>query len=863
MGQRRILVIGSQCDALGDAYRLSFLPKVAEDLYAVMTDPGLGGCLPALPGGGLILDPSVEDARATIKSAFQQASEDEATLLLAFVGHGEYAGTDFYLRPRNAAVPPETDTAIHLVQLVKELHRRHSFVDGLVVLLDCCYSGVAAAGAAAQWVGALGGRLRFEVLTAAADRPAADGCFTRNLADLIRTGLASAPFEYLRCEQVRGTLQKRCPKQVPQLPAYNADEGLYLARNAAWLVGRRRWAGAAAAEVERLTAFFQPTPQLAGVVAAATDERCVVLIGMAGAGKSALAAALARAEVTGGVVPAGFVQAVAFVTAAAGSPELAAQLAERLKSTVRAFAGAQQHFREQTPAEEWKLLDAWQREVLGPLRLLPPDLPVRMVIDGLDQLSTGAGVAVYQALDALATDPALAGVRLLVTARPDTPQPAHGKTVALGRTDDGTIRLYLERRAVPAKAHDTVVSRAQGSWLVAKLLADQASANPDSDPADLPPNLVGIYDQALRRAGASEARRWREELRPVLGVLAAAGVGPVLPLPLLCVASGRLGGPGRPTRVRDVLVDLQGFVIRGSPGTEGEQVGLFHQTFAEYLLNPACSFGIDAPEPHGALAEALGELAPLGAHDPGSALHRYAVAREAEHLWEIGRHDQALESLTRRESVIPSENLARWQSWHGRIARQLGEDHPHTLATRNNVAHWTGAAGEAHEALRLFGELLPDQQRVLGRDHPGTLSIRHNIASWTGEAGEAQEALRLLVELLPDRERVVGEDHPDTLTTRSNVAAWTGEAGDTHEALRLSRELLPDQQRVLGRDHPDTLTTRSNVAHWTGEAGDMHEALRLYRELLPDQQRVLGRDHPDTLGTRALIDYWRAQLAGG
>ena len=116
--------------------------------------------------------------------------------------------------------------------------------------------------------------------------------------------------------------------------------------------------------------------------------------------------------------------------------------------------------------------------------------------------------------------------------------------------------------------------------------------------------------------------------------------------------------------------------------------------------------------------------------------------------------------------------------------------------------------GDAREALRLFAELLPDQERVLGRDHPDTLTTRNNIASWTGEVGDAREALRLFTELLPDQERVLGRDHPDTLTTRNNIAVWTGEVGDAREALRLFTALLPDQERVLGRDHPDTLTTR-------------------------------------------------------
>jgi len=39
----------------------------------------------------------------------------------------------------------------------------------------------------------------------------------------------------------------------------------------------------------------------------------------------------------------------------------------------------------------------------------------------------------------------------------------------------------------------------------------------------------------------------------------------------------------------------------------------------------------------------------------------------------------------------------------------------------------TGDCGDARQALRLFSELLPDQERVLGADHPGTLRIREWI----------------------------------------------------------------------------------------------------------------------------------------
>ena len=121
--------------------------------------------------------------------------------------------------------------------------------------------------------------------------------------------------------------------------------------------------------------------------------------------------------------------------------------------------------------------------------------------------------------------------------------------------------------------------------------------------------------------------------------------------------------------------------------------------------------------------------------------------------------------------------------------------------------------GDAREALRLFAELLPDQERVLGRDHPDTLRTRHNIAAWTGEVGDAREALRLFTAAAAGPGAGAGPRPPrHAHDPRATSRPGPARVGDAREALRLYRELLPDLERVLGRDHPDTLTTRNNIA---------------------------------------------------
>ena len=198
MSGRRVLVIGSQCKKLDP---LSFLPEVAVRFQTLMTDPGPGECLGAEVGDppGLLLDPTVAEAKAAIKAAYDAAARGGETLILAYIGHGEFVLGDFFLMPTDAASPPNPDDAIHLAQIIKH---RPAHPDGLIVLLDTCYSGTGAWDAVEYWVRSLEGRLRFEVLTATNDKPTANAWFTRSLIRLLERGDPAAP-DQLRCEDAR------------------------------------------------------------------------------------------------------------------------------------------------------------------------------------------------------------------------------------------------------------------------------------------------------------------------------------------------------------------------------------------------------------------------------------------------------------------------------------------------------------------------------------------------------------------------------------------------------------------------------------------------------------------------------------
>jgi len=236
MSRRRLLVIGSQCKRLNN---LSFLPEIAERFHAVMTTPKPGECVVASVGNppGLLLDPTADQARNAIESAYDEAVTAGDILILVFIGHGELDNNDgdFYLMTTDASVPPTSKSAIHLVQFVKDLYNRPNpggpGLDGLMILLDTCHAGGGAWQAMEKWARTRKGQIRFELLTATDDRATARARFTEALSRLLERGDP----ECAGTHPLSGCLpEAQATGSHPATRRYNTDDRLhYLGRNAA------------------------------------------------------------------------------------------------------------------------------------------------------------------------------------------------------------------------------------------------------------------------------------------------------------------------------------------------------------------------------------------------------------------------------------------------------------------------------------------------------------------------------------------------------------------------------------------------------------------------------------------------------
>jgi tetratricopeptide (TPR) repeat protein len=272
-----------------------------------------------------------------------------------------------------------------------------------------------------------------------------------------------------------------------------------------------------------------------------------------------------------------------------------------------------------------------------------------------------------------------------------------------------------------------------------------------------------------------------------------------------------------------------------------------------YLLGEVASHASVARDVAGAAHAAAWYLSARGRYQEAEQLFRHvqAVRERAlgdDHPDTLAARQEVSWMLAQQGRTGEAEELYR-QVLAGR-EQALGDDHPDTLTTRSAVAWMLGERGRFREAEDLYRQVLAASGRVLGDDHPNTLTTRSSVAWMLGERGRFEDAQELYRQVLNVREHTLGDDHPDTLAARSGVARMLGEQGHFEESEELYRQVLAVRERALGGDHPDTLASRIAVARMLGEQGRIQDAEQLYRQVLGDSARALGDTHPHTLTTR-------------
>jgi tetratricopeptide (TPR) repeat protein len=366
---------------------------------------------------------------------------------------------------------------------------------------------------------------------------------------------------------------------------------------------------------------------------------------------------------------------------------------------------------------------------------------------------------------------------------------------------------------------------------------------------------------SLDRLGAMDPGGDAARLLRVLSLLSSNGVS----RDLLIRAEQRLGLAGGLRAAVGVLVKASLVTVGDDPAVigngDGHRIRVHRQTALVIRHEATLPPGDDLQAALDTTAALLDELT--------DAIPEEQVMGRLGELEELADHlDAALTHATHAGDpplflLVQADWLARLIQASGDLIRAialpeqvltyrqqiLGDDHPDTLQSRNNLAYAYASAGRYGQAISLSEMNLTECLRVLGDDHPNTLISRNSLAYTYQLAGRLGEAITLHEQTLADRWRVLGDDHPDTLTSRNNLAGAYASAGRLDEAITLHEQTLADRRRVLGDHHPDTLTSRNNLACAYQSAGRRDQAIPLFEQTLADCRRVLGDDHPDTLAS--------------
>ena len=255
------------------------------------------------------------------------------------------------------------------------------------------------------------------------------------------------------------------------------------------------------------------------------------------------------------------------------------------------------------------------------------------------------------------------------------------------------------------------------------------------------------------------------------------------------------------------------------------------------LLREAAPDDVEQPTNWPSLAAITPHVLRLGGESEDAELDRRALS------WLLDRIGRYLA----RGPALFSESIAASTLAVDMDRKDLGDEHPETLTSMNNLALTLWNQGDLAGARKLQEQVLDARRRVLGEEHPTTLISMDNLALTLGNQGDLAGARRLQERVLEVHRRVLGEEHVQTLTTMSNLASTLWNQGDLAGARMLQERVLEVHRRVLGEEHPAKLTSMSNLALTLLDQGDHAGALKLQEQALDVRRRVLGEEHPDTL----------------
>ncbi|GAB3475199.1 hypothetical protein GCM10027440_06670 [Nocardiopsis coralliicola] len=268
----------------------------------------------------------------------------------------------------------------------------------------------------------------------------------------------------------------------------------------------------------------------------------------------------------------------------------------------------------------------------------------------------------------------------------------------------------------------------------------------------------------------------------------------------------------------------------------------------------------DTPLDEDGLARLLAELAADGRialepEDGGSGYgvrippDEAAAARSALDGTAAATGEQAARILEAARGLDPDFEAAGYRALRELREHALGPVHPDTLATALHCAR-LAQVGAPSERTRECARIRTIAERELGADHPVTLAARRTAAEARSEAGDPALAHEECAKVAAACDRRWGPGHPETLSALLHAGVAAGHRGYTAAAAELLDTVAERAEAQGGAEDPVALEAVRERAFLALAAGDAAGALQRFDRVAAASARTLGPEHPDTLDAR-------------
>ncbi len=164
----------------------------------------------------------------------------------------------------------------------------------------------------------------------------------------------------------------------------------------------------------------------------------------------------------------------------------------------------------------------------------------------------------------------------------------------------------------------------------------------------------------------------------------------------------------------------------------------------------------------------------------------------------------------------------------------------------SDIAYLMYYVAEYKKAEELYKKVLEISERILGEEHPNTATSYNNLGLVYARQGEYKKAEELYKKALEISERILGEEHPSTATSYNNLGLVYARQGEYKKAEELYKKALEIRERILGEEHPSTAESYNNLAFVYARQGEYKKALRYYQKAYNIFLPRLGQNHPST-----------------